>query len=96
MKRSQRFHNKAPRKPTKKQIAIRKRRRHIVVYSFLGIAIVAVRIFIPGAAVTAYGEVKGIFQWLGSEAQDLSTYALALIGLAYTVKELWNIISRKS
>lgn len=96
MKRSQRYHNKRSRKPTKKQTAVRKHRQHIIVYGLLVAAVVAVRIFIPGAVATAYGEVKGIFQWLGSEAQDLSTYALALIGLAYTVKELWNIISRKS
>lgn len=95
MKRTQRFHNKPPRRrATKKQLAIRKRWQHILVYSLLAVAIVAVRILIPGAAATAYGEVKGIFQWLGSEAQDLSTYALALIGLAYTLKELWNILSR--
>ena len=75
---------------TRKQLAIRKHRRHVIFYVVLGTAIVAAKIFIPEVAATAYGEVKSLWQILVSEADNLTVDILALVGLGYALKQLWN------
>lgn len=94
MKRSLRFHNKPSRKPSRKKIemdlALRKHRPHIIVYSLLAVAIIAVRIYFPDAVDTAVGEVHTLLEDLKKLAKDGTTSILALVGFGYAVKELWK------
>ena len=88
MKRSQRFLNRPKRKATRKQLAIRKHRQNIVVYSLLGIAILAVRIFFPEYVDIALNEVQTLSQQIVAFAKDGTTAILTIVGLVYAWKSL--------
>ena len=76
------------RKPSRKQLAIRKHRQHIVVYSLLGIAIIAVRLLFPEVIDLALNEVQTLSQQVVAVAKDGTTAILTIAGLVYAWKSL--------
>ena len=76
------------RKPSRKQLAIRKHRQHIVVYSLLGIAIIAVRLLFPEVIDLALNEVQTLSQQVVAVAKDGTTALLTIAGLVYAWKSL--------
>lgn len=76
------------RKPSRKHLAIRKHRQHVVVYSLLGIAIMAVRLLFPEVIDLALNEVQTLSQEVVAVAKDGTTAILTIAGLVYAWKSL--------
>lgn len=76
------------RKRRRKKIAQRKPWQHIVVYSLLGITILAVRILFPEIVDIAFNEVQTLSQRINTVAKDSTTALLTIAGLVYAWKAL--------
>ena len=75
-------------RPIRKKTAIRKHRQHIMVYSLLGIAIMAVRLLFPEVMDLALNEVQTLSQEVVAVAKDGTTAILTIAGLVYAWKSL--------
>jgi len=82
--------SRAKKREAARLAALRKHRQHIAVGIIIVGAIVAVRVLIPDAIHVAASEVKTITQVVVKMAKDSTTALLALVGLGYTLKELWK------